>query len=201
MTIIFAILPIAICYLIGSIPTAYLFVKMVKGIDIRTFGSGNVGATNAGRAIGSKWGFIVVLILDALKGFLPLFVLTIIGVNMNVILLSACALILGHTFPIFLDFKGGKGVATGLGAFLALAPMAVAVAIVAFIILLLAFRMVSLGSIVAAVVLSVAVVFLYNATPILWVFTWILAAFVIYKHRSNVSRIIAGNENKVKFKR
>jgi glycerol-3-phosphate acyltransferase PlsY len=104
--------------------------------------------------------------------------------------------ILGHTFPIFLGFKGGKGVATGFGVFLALAPMAVLIALGVFVVVVLFSKMISLGSITAALVLSAGVV-MTKCWPAMWVLTWLIAAFVIYKHRSNIRRILDGNENKI----
>jgi len=168
----------------------------VKGVDIRTVGSGNVGATNAGRAIGSKWAFVLVMLLDALKGFLPVFLLLLIFGEDTIVLFAACAVILGHTFPIFLGFKGGKGVATGFGVFLALAPMAVFIAFGVFVVVVLFSKMISLGSITAALVLSAGVV-MTKCWPAMWVLTWLIAVFVIYKHRSNIRRILDGNENKI----
>jgi glycerol-3-phosphate acyltransferase PlsY len=198
---IIGLLTLVVCYIIGSIPTAYILVKLVKGVDVRTIGSGNVGATNAGRVLG-RWGFVVVLLLDALKGFLPVFFMLRIaaanGWSMNLALVAAAGVILGHSYTLFLKFKGGKGVATGLGVFLALAPLAVLIALGVFIVAVLIFRMISLGSILAAIVLTASAVLLYDWKA-LWVFTAILAIFVIYKHKSNISRILAGTENKVQL--
>jgi glycerol-3-phosphate acyltransferase PlsY len=186
-----------LCYFIGSIPTGYLLVKKLKGIDIRTVGSGNVGATNAARILG-RWGFITVFAIDMLKGFLPVW---IIGVYYpEVVLAAAVLVVLGHTYTVFLNFKGGKGVATAVGVFLALAPVPLGVAAVAFGVVIYVSRMVSLSSITAAAVLAASVV-LMDTSLSLKIFTVVIAAFVIYKHRTNISRIIKGEENKIEFNR
>lgn len=189
------ILILAACYLIGSIPTAYLLVKKMKGIDIRTVGSGNVGASNASRVLG-KWGFITVLAADALKGLIPVLVVREIYGNSDYVLLAAVAVILGHTFTIFLNFKGGKGVATALGVFIALAPFPTFIAAVVFGIILGLFRMISLSSITAAFFMGVSVWFISDWFH-LKIFTIIIASLVIFLHKSNIGRILNGTENKI----
>jgi glycerol-3-phosphate acyltransferase PlsY len=190
-----------ISYLIGSIPVAWLLVRWLKGIDVRSVGSGNVGATNAGRVLG-KPGFAAVLIFDALKGFAPvilsLFISTRFILPKDIALLSATCAVAGHAFPVFLKFKGGKGVATGLGVFLALAAKPVLMSVIVFIIMVLIFRMVSLGSISAAISVTMLVAATENWME-LWIFTALCAGFVIYKHRSNIKKISNGTENKVKL--
>jgi glycerol-3-phosphate acyltransferase PlsY len=190
----------AASYLIGSIPVAYILVKAISGTDVRTVGSGNVGATNAGRVLG-KPGFIAVLTLDALKGFLPVFLALKLcqsfQVPRDIALFCAAAVILGHAFPLYLRFSGGKGVATGLGVFTALAPLPVLAAVLTFLILVGITRMVSVGSIFAALVNTAAVFFFYPDWLGLSIFTALVAIFVIYKHKSNIKRILAGTENKV----
>ncbi len=203
MSAIFMILSTVSCYLIGSVPTAYVLVKLVKGVDIRTIGSGNVGSTNAGRALGG-WAFALVLILDTLKGFLPVFFLLHYCANHNIpmftVLLGSAALIIGHSFPIYLKFKGGKGVATSLGVFTALAPLSVLVSLGVFIFVVVFTRMISAGSICAAVAMGVTTTIL-SGWPGLIVFTWIICAFVIYNHRANIKRILSGTENRIKISR
>lgn len=184
------------CYLIGSIPFAYVVVKLVKGIDIRSVGSGNVGATNVGRVIG-KWGFITVFILDMLKGLLPLiFLQNFASEHQNLIIFSAVALILGHTYTIFLKFKGGKGVATAVGIFGALAPLNLLIAAIAFGICVLLFKMVSLGSVIAAACLGFSILFV-DVSIQLKFFTMVIALFVIIKHRANIKRVVDGTESKI----
>lgn len=191
---LYQILLIIAAYFIGSIPFAYIIVKLVKKIDIRTVGSGNAGATNAARVLG-KWGFISVFLLDALKGFLPVFIsLHYYGQTM-ITLIVAAVVVLGHTYTVFLGFKGGKGVATGAGVFLALAPAEIGIGLVVFIIVFLATKMVSAGSILASITLLIAVCLMSNWFA-LKVLTAVIVFFVIFKHRSNIIRIIKGEENK-----
>ena len=118
---LYQILLVIAAYFIGSIPFAYIIVKLVKKIDIRTVGSGNAGATNAARVLG-KWGFISVFLLDAFKGFLPVFISRHYYGESIITLVVAAVVVLGHTYTVFLGFKGVKGLATGAGVFLALAP-------------------------------------------------------------------------------
>lgn len=191
---LYQILLIIAAYFIGSIPFAYIIVKLVKKIDIRTVGSGNAGATNAARVLG-KWGFISVFLLDALKGFLPVFIsLHYYGQTM-ITLIVAAVVVLGHTYTVFLGFKGGKGVATGAGVFLALAPAEIGIGLVVFIIVFLATKMVSAGSILASITLLIAVCLMSNWFA-LKVLTAVIVFFIIFKHRSNIVRIIKGEENK-----
>ena len=190
---LYQILLIIAAYFIGSIPFAYIIVKLVKKIDIRTVGSGNAGATNAARVLG-KWGFISVFLLDALKGFLPVFIsLHYYGQTM-ITLIVAAVVVLGHTYTVFLGFKGGKGVATGAGVFLALAPAEIGIGLVVFIIVFLATKMVSAGSILASITLLIAVCLMSNWFA-LKVLTAVIVFFVLFNHRSNIVRIIKGVEN------
>ncbi|PLX65802.1 MAG: acyl-phosphate glycerol 3-phosphate acyltransferase [Denitrovibrio sp.] len=186
---------IILCYLIGSVPTAYILVKKLKGVDIRTVGSGNVGASNAARILG-KWGFIVVLTIDVLKGMIPVLVVRHFYGESDYALLAAVAVVLGHTFTIFLNFKGGKGVATALGVFIALAPLPTLIAALAFFAMLALFRMISLSSITAAVTIAISVWFLSDWSH-LRIFTIIIAALVIFLHKGNIDRILKGTERKV----
>lgn len=186
-------------YLIGSIPFAYIIVKAVKGIDIRTVGSGNAGATNVARVLG-KWGFISVLVLDMLKGYIPIFVAYRCFGQETIVLLVTLAAVLGHTFTIFLSFKGGKGVATAAGAFFALVPFEMFIALGVFLMIFAITRMVSAASIIAATALFVSVLF-FEKWNALIVFTAIIVAFVIFKHRSNISRILSGQESRFERKK
>ena len=184
-----------ICYFIGAIPFAYIVVKLTKGVDIREVGSGNVGATNVGRILG-KWGFVTVFLLDMLKGFIPtIFFVTYFPSATNLIILSSVAIIIGHMYTVFLNFKGGKGVATAVGIYAALSPISLLIAAIAFGVTIYFTKIVSLSSIIAAIVLSVAVFF----SPLdiqIKVLTIALAVFVIYKHKSNIKRILDGTESK-----
>ena len=201
----------ALCaYLTGSIPFGYI-AGLVYGVDIRAKGSGNIGATNVFRVLGKKPG-ILVFVLDAAKGVaavrvIPQYAAYACGAPepaVSVILLCAAAVFLGHVFPAWLGFKGGKGVATGLGIAIGIAPFSVAVALAVWIAVFCIGRYVSLASISAAVVLAVAAWFLDNAgEPRNYAPAVItaLAAFVVLKHKSNIGRLIAGNENRFSFKR
>jgi len=186
---------ILICYFIGSLPTAYILVKKLKGVDIRTVGSGNVGASNASRVLG-KWGFVTVLLIDALKGLIPVLVLKVMYGENDLVLLGAISVVLGHTFTIFLGFKGGKGVATGLGVFIALAPISTGIAAVVFGVLIYSFRMISLSSMCAAVTIAVSAWFISEWEHLKY-FTIVIALLIIILHRSNIGRILNGTERKV----
>ncbi len=187
----------------GSIPTAYLAGRAIKGIDIRTVGSGNVGASNAMRLLGKGWG-VTVLLLDAVKGLVPLLIILHIYLKGNPYLqryamVGALCCMIGHIFPVWLAFKGGKGVATGLGVMTALVPVAVAVALPFFILIVAISRYISLGSIIAALILPVAF-FIDHRLPAdleLFVFIVVACLFVIYKHKTNIKRIFAGEENRL----
>lgn len=188
------ILLIIAAYFIGAIPFAYIIVKLVKKIDIRTVGSGNAGATNAARVLG-KWGFISVFVLDTLKGFIPVFISLHFYGQTIITLVTAAVVVLGHTYTVFLGFKGGKGVATGAGVFLALAPVEIGIGLIVFIIVFLATKMVSAGSILGSLTLLIAVCAMSDWFA-LKVLTAVIVFFVIFKHRSNIVRIIKGEENR-----
>jgi len=198
------VLYLLLTYIIGSIPTGYLVVKIFKGIDIRTVGSGNIGATNVNRVMGTKW-FVIVLILDALKGYLLVIISNVLFVDKFFYMpaLTGIAAIIGHTFTIFLKFKGGKGVATSLGVFLALAPVSIISSLFIFLIVLYFFRYISLGSITAAILFP-AFVFIYGESGYLnlvLIFSLISAIFIIYKHKDNIKRLMDGTENKFDIKK
>jgi len=194
-------------YLCGSIPTAYIAVYAVKRVDIRQYGSGNVGASNAMRLIGKAWG-VGILLFDAIKGLVPvLLVLHVFFIGDSQVqryaLIAALAALVGHVFPVWLAFRGGKGVATGLGVMTALMPLAVAIALPVFILVVAISRYISLGSIVAAALLP-GLFFINHQLPAdseLFVFVCIACIFVIYKHKSNIRRIFAGEENRLGEKR
>ena len=191
-------------YLLGSIPFGLLVAK-ARGVDIRTAGSGNIGATNAMRVLGKPAG-ILVLLLDALKGyaataFLPPLLLAGLGVTTPApgllpLLAGICA-VLGHNYTCWLKFKGGKGIATTAGVYLALAPWAVLIALVVFLLAVAATRYVSVGSIAAAVALPAAVWILKPGDLWLGLVTTALGVLAIYKHKSNIQRLRAGTENRL----
>ena len=194
-------------YLLGSIPTGFLIAK-AKGLDIRSIGSGNIGATNAMRVLGKPAG-IFVLLADAAKGFaavkwLPALMLKIWGANnfdpeiLGII--AGIFTVLGHNYTCWLKFKGGKGVATTAGVFLALAPWALLVALLVFILALLLTKYVSVASISAAVALPAAVWIMTPQTVLLGVIATALGLLAIYKHKGNIERLIAGTENRMSKK-
>ncbi|MCM8763395.1 MAG: glycerol-3-phosphate 1-O-acyltransferase PlsY [Candidatus Omnitrophica bacterium] len=196
---------IILSYLIGSIPTAYIFGRLLKGIDIRKFGSGNVGTTNAIRLLGSGWG-MVVFIIDILKGFLPVVFLgnylisqnpTVSAVLLRIFLGLAC--ILGHNWTVFLRFGGGKGVATGLGFLLALSFSVkgfVYVIILSIFIWILVFaflRIVSLASIIASISLPAWAVILKQQPEII-ILAFVLCLLSLLRHQPNIKRLLKGQE-------
>lgn len=186
-------------YVIGSFPTAYLVGK-ANGVDLRTVGSGNLGATNVFRTLGWKWGLLV-YVVDGLKGALPVLLLPgAIGVAMGWPWGVACGLlaILGHVRPVFLMGRGGgKGVATASGVFIALAPLPALCAIISFVIAVAATRYVSLGSLIGAVVLPFAVWFQQREITPLVLVSAAVGAFVFWTHRENIGRLRRGEERRV----
>lgn len=182
-------------YLLGSIPTGLLLGKLY-GIDVRSEGSGNIGATNLYRTVGRKVG-IITLFGDCLKGFLPVMLAWQLGLGEPLQAWIGLAAFCGHVFSIFLLFKGGKGVATALGVYLALAPLAVLGALLVFIIFVAVWRYISLGSVVAAAVMPL-IIFLRPHSNQLLIATALISLIVIVKHHANISRLLAGTESKFK---
>lgn len=205
------LLVVIVSYLLGSIPFGYLVAKAVRGIDIREHGSKNIGATNVGRVMGLKW-FFVVFVLDFLKAAIPVSLLAygyLPGLipdgwlQSAVAALAGLAILIGNMFPVYLQFRGGKGAATGTGVMLPLAPIPLLVALGVFLITFLVTRYVSLGSILAAVALVAtqlglhrAEAFQGEAAPVTWLCI-IGAALVIFRHRTNIVRLLQGTENKI----
>jgi glycerol-3-phosphate acyltransferase PlsY len=186
---------IAGAYLLGSVPTGLLLGKLY-GIDVRHEGSGNIGATNLYRTVGRKVG-IMTLAGDCLKGMLPVLLVWKLGMAEPMQAWVGLAAFSGHVFSVFLLFKGGKGVATALGVYLALAPLAVLGALVVFILLVLTWRYISLGSIVAAAVMPLIIWFMPHTQQLL-IATVLISAVVIIKHHTNISRLVAGTESTFK---
>ncbi|MEI8355648.1 MAG: glycerol-3-phosphate 1-O-acyltransferase PlsY [Deltaproteobacteria bacterium] len=183
-------------YLLGSIPTGLLLAKAFCGVDIRSTGSGNIGATNVYRTIGPRIG-ILTLFGDCLKGALPVVIAKSLALPVYWIALIGLAAFLGHVYTVFLGFKGGKGVATALGVFLAASPLAVLVALVVFSLVLYRWRYVSLASITASALMP-SLVALIDGEPAIVLMTLVIAAVVILKHRENIKRLKNGTENKFK---
>ncbi len=184
-------------YLLGSIPTGFLWAK-ARGIDIRKVGSGNIGATNVMRTLGKGPG-TVVLLLDAAKGFLPVFFAPRIfsDVDRHALQIICCvSVIVGHNWTCWLKFKGGKGIATSAGALLAFLPLPLLCALGVWLVVFAVGRYVSLASISAAVAMPIATWLTGKDAP-LCAFTALLGAVAIYKHKSNIQRLLAGTENRV----
>ena len=182
-------------YFIGSIPTGLLLAKAC-GVDIRTTGSGNIGATNVYRTLGRSVG-VLTLVGDCLKGLVPVLVAQRLGFADQWVAAVGLTAFLGHVYTIFLGFKGGKGVATALGVFLGVSPLAVLVTLGIFIIVLARWRYVSLASITAAAVMPFAVA-LIEQKRLLIAMSLAIAALVIYKHRENIQRLKNGSESRFK---
>jgi len=218
-------------YLIGSIPFGYILVKLRKGVDIRTLGSGNIGATNVGRVIGWPWG-ILCFLLDAAKGFIPtLYVFFNLSLSPQVMyelsqndpythysvyfpeagsaIAIGLGIILGHLFPVYIRFKGGKGVASALGVFSALTSNATMIAFIVWLIFFLALRYISFASIMAAISLPISFAWVTQFEyPRIWEYYYTIpllatcifvALLVIIKHIPNIKRLIAGTEPKVRL--
>ena len=188
------ILYLILAYLIGAIPTGLLLTRLTGGGDIRSVGSGNIGATNVYRTAGRKLG-ILTLIGDALKGLLPVLVAaTLLSYGDERLGAVAIAAFIGHCYPVYIGFKGGKGVATALGIYLVLSPLAVLGAFLVFAGLLWKWRYVSLGSICAAASIPLLVYLVERSLPLLLA-TLVISSIVIIRHHSNISRLINGTEN------
>lgn len=194
-----------VAYLLGSIPFGYLIVKLTRRGDIRRQGSGNIGATNVARTAGIAAGSLT-LLLDAGKGYLAVWLAgRWTGGSIRWMMLAAVFAILGHIFPVWLGFRGGKGVATGLGLFLPICAKAVAAGVILWLLVVLFWRYVSLGSVVAAAALPILIYLLYappHAPPETVSFGAILISLlVIWKHRENMQRVIGGTENRFQWRR
>ena len=194
-------LAIGLAYVIGSVTTGYLIGKVFRGIDIRDYGSGNIGATNTLRVLGKPAG-VTALVLDVAKGLVAVTALAAIAASgrspvtlptMKVLL--GIAAIAGHNWTVFLRFRGGKGVATSAGVFLGIAWLPVLIAAVAFTVIVLSTRIVSLGSMSAAVVLPVAMFVLGSEREFL-AFGIVAAALVLVRHSSNIKRLLRGKEHR-----
>jgi acyl phosphate:glycerol-3-phosphate acyltransferase len=190
------LISIALGYILGSIPFGYLLVKSFHGEDVRTTGSGNIGATNVARKFPGLGA--VTLLLDALKGLGPvLLVSKAFPAQPELPFITALAAVTGHIFPVWLRFRGGKGVATGLGSFALLTPKAILVALLVFVLVLAIFRFVALGSITASASLPVAAFLLKEGPrPLGIVMLAAASLLIIVKHHTNIARMLAGTEAK-----
>jgi len=202
-------------YFIGSIPSALIISKSIFGIDIRDYGSGNMGATNTFRTLGSKYG-VIVMAMDILKGviasslwnFIPFYTDSLWNfipfytdnelARTNLIIGLGMAAVLGHIFPIFAKFKGGKGVATLFGMVLALQPVIALACVGVFLLVLFLTRYVSLSSILAAIMLPISVLWIWNEHEVLYrVFALIVAGLVVFTHQKNIGRLLRGVESRL----
>ena len=178
-------------YLIGSIPSGYLLGAR-SGVDIRKTGSGNIGATNVARVLGKRRG-ILTLIADVGKGYLAVFIATQTDVSLAAVMLAGLAAFFGHLFPVFLNFKGGKGVATAFGILLALAPLATALLVIVFAATLVTSRIASIGSMIAAAA-APFVLWLLAYPPVVISGGFVMALLIIVRHHANLRRLLRGTE-------
>ena len=194
------ILGVAIAYLLGSIPFGYLIVRLRTGGDIRATGSGNIGATNVLRTTGRAAG-ILTLLLDMAKGYAAVRItLYLTGGDALWGALAAVAVVLGHAYPVFLGFKGGKAVASTVGAFLVLTPSAIGAVVLVFIAAVALTRFISLGSILAAGLFPLAVWMIAHPPFPVIVASVFAGAFIVYRHRENIARLRQGNERLLSLK-
>jgi glycerol-3-phosphate acyltransferase PlsY len=199
----------AVSYLLGSIPFGYLLVRIFRGEDVRLAGSGNIGATNVSRK--SPLLGVATLLLDTLKGAVAVWLAVFLwnrwrtasAVPCPVMALAALFAVLGHVFPVWLKFRGGKGVATGLGSFAMIAPKAVLAAAGIFLAVVLLFRFVSLGSIAAVALFPLLVWLLheYGSAPLSLAVMSLVSLLIVARHRENIRRLFAGSENRIESRR
>ncbi|PIU45694.1 MAG: acyl-phosphate glycerol 3-phosphate acyltransferase [Ignavibacteriales bacterium CG07_land_8_20_14_0_80_59_12] len=209
------LITLILSYLVGSVPTSIIVTRLVKGVDIRTQGSGNAGGTNVVRTLGLGWGALVIII-DAVKGFLASALISqialgdlvqILGVSLQdaaaVRILAGCAAVAGHVWSVFAGFRGGKGVSTAAGMLLGVAPAEMLASLVVFLVVVAVTKYVSLGSILAAVAFPVTLLIREDLMGAripdyltLLLFSTVLAFFLILNHRANMKRLIAGTEHR-----
>jgi len=209
------LITLILSYLVGSVPTSIIVTRLVKGVDIRTQGSGNAGGTNVVRTLGLGWGALVIII-DAVKGFLASALISqialgdlvqILGVSLQdaaaVRILAGCAAVAGHVWSVFAGFRGGKGVSTAAGMLLGVAPAEMLASLVVFLVVVAVTKYVSLGSILAAVAFPVTLLIREDLMGAripdyltLLLFSTVLAFFLILNHRANIKRLIAGTEHR-----
>ena len=200
-----------IAYLLGSISFSVIISKKIAGFDVREKGSGNAGTTNVLRTVGKK-ASIITLICDILKGVVAILVAYIAGLILKdsvdkalLIQLAGLAVIIGHTFPIFFGFKGGKGIATALGVLLITNWNIGLICLVFALVLMIITKMVSLGSLAAAVLFPILIIFMPHTSYLVdgnyIIYGILIAALVIFNHRANVKRLLTGTENKIDFKK
>lgn len=198
------LIAIIFAYLIGSIPTALIISKKYFGIDIREYGSGNMGATNTFRVLGQKYGTIV-MISDIIKGAIAVGLYNLFPQNVhnelyrtNLMIGFGLAAVLGHIFPIWAQFKGGKGIATLFGMILTIQPVVAASCVTVFLLVLFLTRYISLSSILAGISLPICVLYIYNEKEVFYrVFAVAVSCMVVLTHQKNIGRLLKGNESRV----
>ena len=194
------ILLAVIGYLIGSIPSGYIFTNKLLNKDLRNFGSGNVGATNTARVLGIKLGFLVA-VLDGLKGFIAVWIAQLIfasNISIFAIFLVGLTAIIGHNWSIFLNFSGGKGVATTLGVILKIFPMSFLIFVIVWFLITILTRYVSLASLMGAVSMPFSAFFLRSNSAYFYYMS-LLAVIIIFTHHENINRLIKGNESRMSW--
>jgi len=184
-------------YLLGSVPTGLILAKLFSKVDPRKIGSKNIGATNVFRTAGKSLG-IFTLIGDLLKGAIPVVIAIQWGESDLWIALSGLTPFLGHIFPIFLGFKGGKGVATALGVYLMFSPISVLIEFFIFAGIVWKWRYISLGSITCGTTIPILIAFFRSDSQAYFIVSMIMAALILYRHQSNISRLLQGTESKWK---
>jgi glycerol-3-phosphate acyltransferase PlsY len=184
-------------YLLGSVPTGLILAKLFSKVDPRKIGSKNIGATNIFRTAGKSLG-ILTLAGDLLKGAIPVVIAIQWGESDLWIAISGLTPFLGHIFPIFLGFKGGKGVATALGVYLVISPVAVLIEFLIFAGIVWKWRFISLGSITCATTIPILIAYFRSDSQAYFIISVIIAALILYRHQSNISRLLQGTENKWK---
>jgi glycerol-3-phosphate acyltransferase PlsY len=187
---------VAVTYLLGSIPSALLVVWMLAGKDVRKEGSGNIGATNAARTAGLTAG-VIVTIVDVAKGAVPVWLMTLLNPADPWLAATLLAAVVGHCFPVWLLFRGGKGVATGMGAFLVLSPQTAFAVIALWLVVLVIWRRVSLASLVSSATFPVLLMLIDRPTPIILGAVSVAAILIIIRHHSNIRHLVTGDEPKV----
>ena len=188
------LLLIVAAYVVGSIPNGLIFGKFIWKKDLRRFGSRNIGATNAWRVLGRKAGLLI-FVLDFLKGQIGVLIGCFLFATPCAMVVGGLCAMIGHVFPIFLGFKGGKGVATSLGVISALMPKVTAIVVIVWIVLVLLTRYVSVGSIVAAILTPILAA-LFKAPTAFFAFSLLAAVVIVWRHKENIARLKAGHENK-----
>ncbi len=190
-----SVLLVLFSYLLGSVSFSYFISKRIKGVDIRKVGSGNAGATNISRVLGLKFALLV-LFLDALKGFVVALLASYLTTNTPLFLLCCGAVIIGHNWPVFFGFKGGRGVATTLGVFLVIAPIHTLIVLSFLIVIIVLTRYVSLGSIIGAISAPVVLLLLRYPFPY-FIFGMAVCLLLLWRHAPNIKRLLQGKESKL----